>query len=368
MVGLSSRGPNAPALLRKAARLADRRNAPWYAVYMQTPAEDLTRVDAATQQMIGKNLELAQQLGGTPMTLRGRDADSTIAVFAKEYGIKLIVVGKTRQPWFRRLWAGSVLECLLSQTEAIDIVVIDVWIHVRYAGFPEPTAEWYASIRRRGGVGSGRLKLLEQSFDPGSGDLGILLAGSSPDADGSDHLALDDDGDASEKRRDLPSAGLGRVLEAQVQQDVWLRGARWERSGRLPERGGRRGLGQRRVAAGGPGSVHSGERDEVPPVVHDRDVYTKAQLGCLLAGAFEDDLGAMQLEMDLVPRNKGCKRLGGRAPVGLAWCGGGRSDLRGGRLRDHNPYQHDDLQGHHRGSVRLDRPGVGPGFSLTSKA
>src|SRR4051812_21936678 len=40
MVGLSSRSPDAPALLRKAARLADRLNAPWYAVYIKTPAED----------------------------------------------------------------------------------------------------------------------------------------------------------------------------------------------------------------------------------------------------------------------------------------------------------------------------------------
>ena len=79
MVGLSSRSPNAPALLRKAARLADRLNAPWYAVYIQTPAEDLTRTDAATQRILGKNLELAQQLGGIPMTFRGKDVVSTIA-------------------------------------------------------------------------------------------------------------------------------------------------------------------------------------------------------------------------------------------------------------------------------------------------
>ena len=79
MVGLSSRSPNAPALLRKAARLADRLNAPWYAVYIQTPAEDLTRIDAATQRILGKNLELAQQLGGIPMTFRGQDVASTIA-------------------------------------------------------------------------------------------------------------------------------------------------------------------------------------------------------------------------------------------------------------------------------------------------
>src|SRR5947209_5390742 len=68
MVGLSSRSPSAPALLRKAARLADRLNAPWYAVYIQTPAEELTRIDAATQRAISKSLELAQQLGGVPMT------------------------------------------------------------------------------------------------------------------------------------------------------------------------------------------------------------------------------------------------------------------------------------------------------------
>ncbi len=46
MVGLSSRSPDAPALLRKTARLADRLNAPWYAVYIQIPAEDVTRIDA----------------------------------------------------------------------------------------------------------------------------------------------------------------------------------------------------------------------------------------------------------------------------------------------------------------------------------
>jgi two-component system, OmpR family, sensor histidine kinase KdpD len=126
MVGLSSRSPNAPALFRKTARLADRLNAPWYAVYIQTPAEDLTRVDAATQRMIGKHLELAQQLGGIPMTFRGPDVASTIAAFAREYGIKVVVMGKTRQPWFWRLWSGSILDRLLSQTEAIDIMVVDV--------------------------------------------------------------------------------------------------------------------------------------------------------------------------------------------------------------------------------------------------
>jgi two-component system sensor histidine kinase KdpD len=126
MVGLSSRSPNAPALLRKAARLADRLNAPWYAVYIQTPAEDLTRTDAATQRILSKNLELAQQLGGIPMTFRGKDVVSTILAFAREYGIKVIVMGKSHRPWHRRLLRGSILERLLRESEATDVMVVDV--------------------------------------------------------------------------------------------------------------------------------------------------------------------------------------------------------------------------------------------------
>ncbi len=126
MVGLSSLSPNAPALLRKAARLADRLNAPWYAVYIQTPAEDLTRIDAATQRAVGKNLELAQQLGGIPMTFRGPDVASTIAAFGREYGIKVIVMGKSNQPWYRRLLGGSILERLLQQSEGMDVMIVDV--------------------------------------------------------------------------------------------------------------------------------------------------------------------------------------------------------------------------------------------------
>ncbi|MGA2701388.1 MAG: universal stress protein [Isosphaeraceae bacterium] len=126
MVGVSSMSPNASALLRKTARVADRLNAPWYAVYVQTPSEDLTRIDAATQRMLSKNLELAQQLGGIPMTFRGPDIASTMWAFAQEYAIKVIVIGKSRQPWYRRLTRTSILDRLMKTTHDIDIYVIDV--------------------------------------------------------------------------------------------------------------------------------------------------------------------------------------------------------------------------------------------------
>ncbi len=126
MVGVSSLSPNASALLRKTARVADRLNAPWYAVYVQTPSEDLTRIDAATQRVLSKTLELAQQLGGIPMTYRGPDVASMMWAFAQEYAIKVIVIGKSRQPWYRRLTRSSILERLMKITNDIDIYIVDV--------------------------------------------------------------------------------------------------------------------------------------------------------------------------------------------------------------------------------------------------
>jgi two-component system sensor histidine kinase KdpD len=125
MVCLGSRSPSAERLLRKGARLADRLGAPWYAVYIQTPREALDRIDAATQRQIGNTLTLTQQLGGTPMTFKGADVVSTIAAYAREYGITHIVMGRTRQPWYRRWFGRSVLDRLLQTVPGVDVLVVD---------------------------------------------------------------------------------------------------------------------------------------------------------------------------------------------------------------------------------------------------
>jgi two-component system sensor histidine kinase KdpD len=125
MVALSSRSPNAAALLRRGARLADRLGASWYAVYIQTPGETLEKIDATTQRQVTNTLTLAQQLGGTPFTFKGTDVVSTIATFVQEYGITHIVMGKTQRPWYRRWFGQSVLDRLLRATSGVDILVVD---------------------------------------------------------------------------------------------------------------------------------------------------------------------------------------------------------------------------------------------------
>jgi len=125
MVCLSSRSPYAAALLRKAARMADRLGAPWYAVYVQTPREAPEYVDAATQRQIGNSLDLARQLGGTSLAFKGADLTSTIAAFVKEYGITHVVLGRTRQPWYRRWFSRSLLDRLLQTIPGVDVTIVD---------------------------------------------------------------------------------------------------------------------------------------------------------------------------------------------------------------------------------------------------
>ena len=125
MVCLSSRSPHAAALLRKAARIADRLGAPWYAVYVQTPRESLEHIEAATQRELANNLELARQLGGIQLQFKGGDLVSTIAAFVKEYGVTHIVIGRSRRPWLRQWFGPSILDRLLYTIPGVDVVVVN---------------------------------------------------------------------------------------------------------------------------------------------------------------------------------------------------------------------------------------------------
>ncbi len=117
--------PRADALLRKAARIADRISAPWFAVYVQTPREAPEKIDAGTQRLVANNLELASQLGGTSLQFKGTDLVTAIDAFVKEYGVTHIVLGRSQRPWYRRWLSQSVVDRLLQNVRGVDVVVVD---------------------------------------------------------------------------------------------------------------------------------------------------------------------------------------------------------------------------------------------------
>src|SRR5262245_17590974 len=125
MVCLSSRSPNVHRLFRKTARLADRFNAPWYAVYVQTPRERPEKIEAATQRQVADALTLAQQLGGVAMQFKGADFARAVGDFVREYGITHVVLGRTQLPWYRRWFGQSPLDRLLAAVPGVDVVVVD---------------------------------------------------------------------------------------------------------------------------------------------------------------------------------------------------------------------------------------------------
>ena len=117
MVCLSSHGPNSEKLLRYASRLAGKLNRNWYAVYVQTPSEEATVIDARTQRLLSDTLTLAKQLGAMVFTYKGEDIADTILRFAREYRVGHIVVGKSgRKPFWKRFGRNkTVVENLIRE-------------------------------------------------------------------------------------------------------------------------------------------------------------------------------------------------------------------------------------------------------------
>jgi two-component system sensor histidine kinase KdpD len=127
MVCLSSKGPNSEKLLRYASRLAGRLNRNWYAVYVQTPLESPTAIDARTQRILSGTLTLAKQLGAIVFTFKGEDVVKTILQFAREYRVGHIVIGSPRKIPFWKLLLGerSVAERLIHDARGVNVTVLD---------------------------------------------------------------------------------------------------------------------------------------------------------------------------------------------------------------------------------------------------
>ena len=127
MVCLSSRGPNSDKLLRYASRLAGKLNRNWYAVYVQTPSEEATVIDARTQRLLSDTLTLAKQLGALVFTYKGEDIVDTILRFAKEYRVGHIIIGRPgSKPFFKKFGKNKdAVGDLIKNAVGITLIILD---------------------------------------------------------------------------------------------------------------------------------------------------------------------------------------------------------------------------------------------------
>ena len=111
--------PSSAKLIRTARRMAAAFDAEWIAVAVETRGENARSCPPENRR--------ASPAGRTP---RRRDSHpdrrpvaQTIVEYARSRNVTKIVVGKTDQPWWRRL-LGTVVDQLLEQSGDIDVYVI----------------------------------------------------------------------------------------------------------------------------------------------------------------------------------------------------------------------------------------------------
>jgi two-component system sensor histidine kinase KdpD len=102
-------------------------NRNWYAIYVQTPAEEPTVIDTHTQQIISGTLTLAKQLGAIVFTYKGEDIVRTLLQFAKEYRVGHIVIGSPtpRSLWERLRGKTGIVDRLIHEAKGVTVTVLD---------------------------------------------------------------------------------------------------------------------------------------------------------------------------------------------------------------------------------------------------
>lgn len=111
-------------VIRHTKRMADRSRAPWYALYLQTDRHE-TLSDKARQR-VEQHLRLAEKLGGRVVRLNAGRAASSILTYAQQNGFTRLVLGHSRQPWWRAILGGrSLSQKLVAQGAGLEITTLN---------------------------------------------------------------------------------------------------------------------------------------------------------------------------------------------------------------------------------------------------
>jgi two-component system sensor histidine kinase KdpD len=124
MVCLSSYPPRAKVLLRRASRMSGRLNTDWFCVYVETPKEAPTLIDAEAQRHLLANIELARELGAEVIRLKHADPVQAILDFARSHAVGRIVIGRSKELLWRRVLRLSVFHRLVDEAEEFDVHIV----------------------------------------------------------------------------------------------------------------------------------------------------------------------------------------------------------------------------------------------------
>ena len=124
MVCMASASPRARTLLRKGSRMAGRLNTHWFVVYVETPGEAPTQIDAETQRHLLEHFQKARELGAEVIRLKAGDPVPALLDFARSHGVGHIVIGRSHQPWWRKILGPSAVHRIIEEAAGLDVHVI----------------------------------------------------------------------------------------------------------------------------------------------------------------------------------------------------------------------------------------------------
>jgi two-component system, OmpR family, sensor histidine kinase KdpD len=124
MVCLSSNPDGSEELLRKAARSADRLNADWYAVHIETPDESVQKISTADFRALLDNINLAADLGAETVWLKANDVVNALIEFGRQHRVTRMVIGRTHPTLRNRLLRRSITRQLIAEAREFDIELV----------------------------------------------------------------------------------------------------------------------------------------------------------------------------------------------------------------------------------------------------
>ncbi|HEU4712360.1 MAG TPA: universal stress protein [Pyrinomonadaceae bacterium] len=123
MVAIASHG-GAKKLLRTGSRIAGRLASDWFAVYVETPREEMGRIKPEDYAALQENMQFARGLGARVVKLKARDVADALIDFARREGVTHVVFGQTSRSRWDILLHGSVINRFLDEVRDATVQVV----------------------------------------------------------------------------------------------------------------------------------------------------------------------------------------------------------------------------------------------------
>jgi two-component system sensor histidine kinase KdpD len=127
MVCLPTRPPpHGVLLLRQGSRLAGRLNTDWFVAHVETKSEAGHRIDATLQRYLLDDEQRARDLGAEVIRLHSEKPVEALLEFARDHGVRHIVVGRSHKPWWRRMLGQSPVVKLVTEAAGFDLHIVSL--------------------------------------------------------------------------------------------------------------------------------------------------------------------------------------------------------------------------------------------------